>query len=74
MAQYNGNWYPPTFGMWIVRVRVTSAPQFDINQNYANDVSCFGFWLIFYNGSTFYYIEMYNIMDELIKKMLVIMR
>ena len=27
MAQYNGNWYPPTFGMWIVRVRVTSVPQ-----------------------------------------------
>ena len=28
MAQYNGNWHPPTFGMWIVRVRITSVPQF----------------------------------------------
>ena len=27
MAQYNGNWYPPTFGMWIVPVRVGSVPQ-----------------------------------------------
>ena len=26
-AQYNGNWYPPTFGKWIVPVRVGSAPQ-----------------------------------------------
>ena len=32
MAQYNGNWYPPTFGMWIVRVRVTSVPQFCDNK------------------------------------------
>lgn len=28
MAQYNGNWYPPAFGMQIVRVRVTSVPLF----------------------------------------------
>lgn len=33
MAQYNGNWYPPTSGMWIVRVRVTSVPQLLLRSN-----------------------------------------